>query len=138
MVDKIVPIIREDHNNEYTGLPFLTLVNYQHKPYVTIIDNYINKTLSVYVLDFCEAMLIDINPILKCAELWWNNKCDQPFSIYLSKHHLSEMLTPLYKTFQEEHIIRVVGPICVFDMDTVFSTKRRKYRDVQHVEIKKA
>lgn len=138
MVEKIVPIIKEDHGSDYTGLPFLTLVNYQHQPYVVIVDNYINKTLSCYVLDFCEAALINIDPILKCATDWWEDKCIEPLSVYLSRAGLSEITTGLYKTFLEEHIIRVIGPIPVYEMNQTYGTKRRKYRDVKSIEIKKA
>jgi len=137
-MDKIVPIIKEEHGDNYSGAPYLTLVSYKHEPLVMIVDNYANKTLSGYVLDYCEAQMININTILKVAEVWWEQKCIEPFSVSLSRAGIADSASLLYRSFQEQHIIRVIGPVPVFELNKIYGTKRRKYRELKGIEIKKA
>ena len=137
-MDKIVPIVREDHDAAYTGKPFFTLILYQDTPYIAIVDNYHNKHINCFVLDFCEAYYIDINVILNVAESWWGNKTDQPFSIYLSVNGLSSIVQPIFRTFHEDHVTRVIGPLPMFEMTKVISVKRRKYRELKDIPINKA
>ena len=41
----------------------------------------------------------------------------------------------ILKTFCVEYITRAIGPVPRFDMDTVFSTKRRKRKDLSKFQI---
>lgn len=136
-MEKIAPIVREEHCKEYTGKPYFTLVMYQNYPYIVLVDNYINKTINGFVLDYCEAYSINMNDIIKVAEIWWNDGCIQPFSILASQHNLSEIIQPLFKTFPEEHVNRAIGPLPIFEMNVVYNIKRRKHREVKNIPIKK-
>lgn len=137
-MEKIAPVVKEEHSSEYTGKPYFTLVMYQNNPYIVIVDNYINKTINGFVLDYCEAYSINMNDIINVAELWWNSNCSQPFSIFASQCNLSETIQPIFKTFPEEHVNRAIGPLPIYQMNTVYNIKRRKHREVKNIPIKKA
>jgi len=136
-MDKIAPIIREDHDENYTGKPYFTLVMYQQNPYIVLVDNYINKTINGFVLDYCEVYSIDITNIIKIADEWWEDGCSQPFSIFASQHKLSETIQPIFKTFPEEFVNRAIGPLPKFEMNIIFNVKRRKHREIKNIPIRK-
>lgn len=137
-MEKITPIIREDHPEQYNSKPYLTCIVYQDSTYITIIDNYSNKNISCYVIDHCEATLIDIGKLFEVADKWWEEGASQPISIYLSRHNMGDIVNVLFRTFHEDHIKRVIGPIQSFEVGKIFSIKRRKYRDVKNIALKKA
>jgi len=138
MRNKIVPLIREPHPSDYNGLPFLTLIEYKDTPYITIVDNYLDKVLNVYVIDMCDAEEINKEILLLAGMDWWSNYKNQiPFSFYLSRNNLTDTCYKAFRTFQTEHITRAIGPVPVFKMDGMVSVKRRCKRDISNIPLKK-
>ena len=138
MRTKIVPLIKEPHPETYDGFPFLTLLEYKNEYMITIVDNYLDKTINVYVLDYCNAENLNRDILILAAVDWWDNYKNQfPFSFYLSRNNLIEACSVVFRTFQTEHITRAIGPISIFKMDGVVSIKRRCKRDVTNIPVVK-
>ncbi len=133
----IIPLIQENHPTEYTGFPFLTLLEFKGHPFITVIDNYTNNIIRAYVLDMCDAENVDKMSFINVVDLWWSRDLykSQPISFFLSNEGLVPATYKILKTFSVEYITRAIGPVPKFDMDTVFSTKRRKRKDLSKFQI---
>lgn len=133
----IIPLIQEAHPAEYTGFPFLTLLEFKGNPFITVIDNYSNHTIRAYVLDYCDAENLDKIAFINIVDEWWQRELykTQPISFFLSNHGLVNSTHRILKTFCVEYVTRAIGPVPKFDMDTVFSTKRRKRKDFSKFQI---
>jgi hypothetical protein len=122
-----VPLIVEAHPQGYTGYPFITLLQYNQNHILTIVDNADDKNINAFVLDLCGPENVDEEHFVGIAAEWYRNSRDlYPLSIEFSKQGISHETTRIYKTFQTEHITRVIGPLPSFDMGTTVQVKRRK------------
>ncbi len=136
MKTKIIPLIKEPHPEDYTGCPFLTLIEFKNVPLITIVDNYHQDVINAYVLDQCDAEGIDKNYILEAAEDWFlTARTQYPLSFHFSKHNLTEITSRIYRKYQTEYVTRAIGPVPSFPMDEVVSIRRRRRRDVSSVPV---
>ena len=85
MAHNSYPLIIEQHPDNYTGYPFITLIVYGESQLLTIIDNQDKHNIYAYVLDFCQIEHIDEQLILKIANNWNNNK-NYPISIEFANY----------------------------------------------------
>lgn len=136
MKSKIIPLIKEPHPENYSGCPFLTLIEFKNVPLITIVDNYYQDVISAYVLDHCDPEGIDQSLILQAAEDWFiNSRTQYPLSFHFSKNDMTEVTSKIYRTYQAEYVTRAIGPVPSFAMDEVISIRRRRRRDVSTVPV---
>jgi hypothetical protein len=122
-----VPLILESHPKDYTGYPFLTLVQYHKVPMLVIVDNRDGDTVKVFVLDMCSPEGVDEEMLFKTAIYWYeNNRNNFPISIEFSKMGIAEQTSKIYRVLNLEFVSRVIGPFPLFPMNTVKSIKRRR------------
>lgn len=136
--DQIPQLIIEPHPNEYTGFPFITLIQYNKQKLLTIIDNADDVSIKAYVLDLCGPELIQQDLILEIANAWFtNNKDKYPISVEFSKCNYTDTSSKIYRTFNIDFVTRVIGPIAKFNMKATKPVRRRKRKELpQGVEIK--
>jgi len=131
------PLVIEPYPKEYTGLPFLTLIQFRKQPMLVIIDNVDDEAIRAYVLDMCGPERVDEERIILVASEWFQeNKTKYPLSIEFSKRGMTNETGRIYRTFDVEFVSRVIGPAPAFPMDTIKSVKRRRRKAVpQGVEV---
>lgn len=128
--EQIPQLVIEPHPVEYTGFPFITLIQYNKQQLLTIIDNADETCIKAYVLDLCGPELVKEELILETANEWFiNNRSKYPLSIEFSKNNVSEISSKIYRTFNIDFVTRVIGPITKFNMKATKSIKRRKRKE---------
>lgn len=126
-----IPLIVEEHPDNYDGYPFITLIQYRDEHYLTIIDNADDKAIHAFVLDFCGPEGVSEDQIVEIALHWWDERRSRfPLSFEFSRLGITAETSRIYKTFHIEFVKRVIGPLPKFEMGEVSSVKRRKRKPV--------
>jgi hypothetical protein len=134
-----IPLIREDHPEDYTGYPFITLIQYRKENVLTIVDNSDDKHIRAFILDLCAPSQVDEERIIEVAAAWYGVSHERyPISFEFSRAGISGSTTRIYRSFNIEFVTRVIGPLPKFEMGAAPSIKRRRRKPVPPgVEIKK-
>jgi hypothetical protein len=120
-------MIIESHPDTYNGYPFITLVQFNERHLLTIIDNYDKKTIKAYVLDFCEVVQIDELSLIEVANNWFGEgHPTYPISIEFSKLGLTAEVSKIYRSYAIDSVSRIIGPMSSFDMDHIHKVKRKR------------
>ncbi len=128
---KQLPLIIEPHPKDYTGFPFITLIQYRKAPLLTVVDNINDSSIQVYVLDWCGPEGVSEELVLSIVEDWHsNNKNNYPISIEFAKRGLIGSTSKIYRTFNLEFVSRIIGPISKFPMSKVRSISRRRKKTI--------
>lgn len=132
-----IPLIVEPHPRDYTGFPFVTLIQYRKQPMLTIVDNTDDETIRAYVLDMCGPERVDEELIIQVASEWYEtNRQNFPISIEFSRRGLTSVTSRLHKALNVEFVSRVIGPVPKFPMTTIKSVKRRRRKALpQNIEM---
>ena len=124
---KTAPLIVEPHPVDYTGFPFITLIQYRKLPMLAIVDNADDSTLRVFVLDLCGPEGIKEEDIIAVASDWYdNNRSNYPISIEFSRKGIVSSTSKIYRALNIEFVSRVIGPVPKYPMNDVKSIKRRR------------
>jgi len=127
-----VPLIIEDHPDNYNGYPFITLIQYRNQHVLGVIDNMTQKKVKAYILDLCGPAEVDEEEIINVTAEWYEFDYERhPISIEFSKRGLSSRVSKIYREFNVDFVTRIIGPVPKFDMNTVHSIKRRRRKIVQ-------
>lgn len=128
---KRVSLIVEQHPETYSGYPFITLIQYKSQHVLSIIDNSDNKTIRAFVLDLCGPENVNEERIIAVASEWYeHDRLKHPISIEFSKRGMTSDVSRIYRTFNTDSIVRVIGPVVNFPMDNIIKVKRRKRREL--------
>ena len=126
-----VPLIREEHPSDYTGYPFITLLQYQQDPILTIVDDADDKRIRAYVLDLCGPQSVDEETLINVAIEWFTVNAEKyPLSFELARRGLTAEATQVYRSYNIEFITRVIGPLPAFNMSATPSIKRCRRKTV--------
>jgi hypothetical protein len=126
-----MPLIVEEHPEDYEGYPFITLIQYRDEHYLSIIDNADEKTIHAYVLDYCGPANVSENHLVDIAAEWWDNRKDRfPISFEFSRLGLTDQVSKIHRSFNIEYVKRIIGPLPKFEMSETSSVKRRKRKPV--------
>ena len=124
---KTAPLIVEPHPVDYTGFPFITLIQYRKLPMLAIVDNADDSTLRVFVLDLCGPEGIKEEDIIAVASDWYdNNRSNYPISIEFSRKGIVSSTSKIYRALNIEFVSRVIGPVPKYPIGDVKSIKRRR------------
>ena len=125
------PLIIEHHPSTYTGYPFITLVQYRDKQFLTIVDNVLDKKIKAYVLDYCGPEKVDEEYVIASAASWYeNNREEYPLSVEFARLGVMSDFTKIFRSFNVEFVTRVIGPLPTFEMGVVHSVKRRRRKPI--------
>lgn len=126
-----IPLIREDHPEDYVGYPFITLIQYRKDNILTIIDNSDDKEIGAFVLDLCAPELVNEERIIEVAANWYEEGHERfPISFEFSRLGISSETGKIFRNYNIEFITRVIGPLPRFDMNTPPQIKRRRRKAV--------
>lgn len=135
-----VPLIIEPHPKDYSGFPFITLIQYRKQPMLVIVDNADEEVIRAYVLDLCGPEQIDEEAVILTATEWYNtNRVNFPISIEFSRRGMTQFTSRIYRALNVEFVSRIIGPVPKYPMGTVKSIKRRRRKPIPAgVEISKS
>lgn len=126
-----VPLIIESHPHDYTGFPFITLIQYRKQPMLAIIDNADEEVIRAFVLDLCGPEHVDEEMVIHAAAEWYStNRHNFPISIEFSRRGLTPITSKIYRAMNIEFVSRVIGPVPKFPLSTVKSIKRRRRKAI--------
>lgn len=135
-INQAFPLINEPHPATYSGPPFLTLIRFNDKDYINIVDNVINSEIVTYVLDLCPKEF-DYKPDLREQNLieiaydWHETaKGAYPISIEFSRRGVSLEASKILRRFTIDYVTRVIGPLPQFEMGGPFKVKKRKRKPI--------
>lgn len=125
------PLIIESYPSTYTGLPFITLIQHRNHPWLTIVDNTTQQTITAYVLDLCGPERVDQLEMLEVASEWYEQGRNAlyPLSVEFSRLHMSGHTSRVLRTLNVEFITRVIGPVFTFPMEGTKNVKRKRIRN---------
>jgi len=128
MKKQIAPLIIEQHPKDYTGFPFITLLQYHKTPLLCIIDNADDSVIRTFVLDMCGPAGVNEEMIVMAAQNWHEEGlyANYPVSIHFSKLGLNSEAAKIYRSINIEFVSRAIGPVPKYPMTTTKSIKRRR------------
>src|SRR5277367_220391 len=98
-----VPLIVEDHPDDYVGYPFITLIQYRRSHVLAIVDNSNDQTIKSYVLDLCGPEHVDEQKIIEIAASWYkNHRTEHPLSVEFSRRGVTPEAGKIYRSFNIE------------------------------------
>jgi len=126
-----LPLIVENHPDDYEGYPFITLIMYRDQHLLGIIDNTTDKMIKAYILDFCGPAAVNEQEIIEIANKWYTTAKDRyPLSFEFSKLGMSDMVKGIYRSYAVGFVTRIIGPLPRFEMNEVKSIKRRRRKPI--------
>lgn len=126
-----VPLILEPHPRDYSGFPFITLIQYRKHPMLVIVDNADDESIKAYVLDMCGPERVDEEMIIFAANEWYvQHRGDFPISIEFSRRGMTGMTSKIYRALNIEFISRVIGPVPKYSMVAPHPPKRRRRKSI--------
>jgi hypothetical protein len=132
------PLIVEQHPKDYTGFPFITLVQYHKTPLLCIVDNADDSTIRAFVLDMCGPAGVNEEMVVGAAQEWYDAGFHKqyPISIHFAKLGISGETAKLFRTINVEFVSRAIGPVAKYPMGANKSVKRRRRKPISaSVEI---
>ena len=128
---KSAPLIIEPHPVDYSGFPFVTLIQYRKQPMLAIVDNVDDSVIRAFVLDLCGPEGVDEEMIISAVADWYaTNRSAFPVSIEFSRLGLTQQTSKIYRALNIEFVSRVIGPVPKYPMCAVKSVKRRRRKAV--------
>ena len=125
------PFIIQNHPAEYTGYPFLSVIQYKNNHIISIIDNVNKKTVKAFALDLCGPEGVSEELVINIASYWYEFERNRyPLSIEFSKRGLANITAKIMKTYSIDSISRIMGPLYIYPTDNVIKIKRRKRREI--------
>lgn len=128
---KTAPLIIEPHPVDYSGFPFVTLIQYRKQPMLAIIDNIDDSVVRAFVLDLCGPEQVDEEMLISTVAEWYDtNRSSFPVSIEFSRRGLTPTTSKIYRALNIEFISRVIGPVPKYPMNATKSVKRRRRKEI--------
>ncbi len=126
-----VPLIVEDHPDDYEGYPFITLIQYRRSHVLAIVDNSDDQAIKSYVLDLCGPERVDEQKMIEVGAYWYkHHRNAHPISVEVSRKGIPGEAGRIYRSFNIEFVTRVIGPLPRFEMTETVRVKRRKRKSV--------
>lgn len=126
-----IPLIREDHPEDYTGYPFITLIQYRKENVLTIVDNSDDNHIHAFILDLCAPAQVNEEQVIEVAASWYEENHERyPISFEFSRVGISGSTFLIHRSFNIEFVTRVIGPLPRFEMSAQPSIKRRRRKPV--------
>jgi hypothetical protein len=130
-MNKSIPLVVETYPDDYNGYEFITLIRYNDKNYLNIVDNVINNTIISYVLDYCQPAQISEEFIIDIAHEWFlTNKDKHPISIEFSKRGIVLETSKILRCFPIDYVARVIGPLPNYKMGGAYKVRKRKKKPI--------
>lgn len=125
------PLIIEQHPKDYTGFPFITLIQYHKTTMLCIVDNADDSTIRAFVLDMCGPTGVNEEMVVAAAQDWYEEHASKyPVSIHFAKLDIGAETAKIYRTLNTEFVSRVIGPVSKYPMLPTKSIKRRRRKPV--------
>lgn len=120
-------LIIESHPKDYTGYPFVTLIQYQDQPLLTIVENMDEDKIQAYVLDLCGPEGIDEEELIEIALNWYTNSRNlHPISIEFAKRDIIADTSRIFRILNTNFVTRFIGLASKYNVKDYQQVRRRK------------
>ena len=138
MAKKKIPQLKIEEAPAKGHFLYLSLVEYKREEYLCIIDKVSPAEIGAFVIDFAEQEGINLQHLFQLITKWFYASSDSvPLSIEVSRLGLTEMLQPIYRTFDTAYVSRVVGNVFTPVEEAKVKVKRRRLVPVpETVEVR--
>lgn len=139
MAKKKIPPLIVEKIMDTSNLCFISLIEYKRENFLGIIDNISDTELNAFILNYAKPEIISKDEFIRFAIRWFYQSSEKyPLSFEFAKLGLSSKIQPLYKTFELNHVSRIVGKPFIFEkLNTATKIKRRRIVAVpEYIEIK--
>jgi hypothetical protein len=131
MSKKKIPVLIVERVNCRENFIFLSLLEYKKENYLCLIDNIDDTSISAYVFDHAEQNNLPMGSLLSLAVNWFYSKSEQyPVSVEFARHGMTELVAPIYKTFDLANVSRIVGHSFSFKQEKT-KVKRKRITPLQ-------
>lgn len=126
MAKKKIPELQIEEVNERVNSMYLSLLEYKREVYLCVIDSITPTEIGAYVLDYAEQEQIPLPEFLSVVTRWFYGKSESyPLSVEIAKQGLTEVVSPIYRTFDTAYVSRIVGH-AFFNKEQAKSKVRRR------------
>lgn len=127
MTKKKIPELKIEQIDSTANLGYLAMLEYKRQTYLCVIDNISPTEIGAYVLDYAEQENIPVDNFLSVVTRWYYSKSENhPLSVEISRNGLTNILAPIYKTFDVHYVSRIVGNAFTFDAMNKSKVRRRR------------
>ena len=127
MTKKKIPELKIEQIDSTANLGYLAMLEYKRQTYLCVIDNISPTEIGAYVLDYAEQENIPVDNFLSVVTRWYYGKSENhPLSVEISRNGLTNILAPIYKTFDVHYVSRIVGNAFTFDAMNKSKVRRRR------------
>lgn len=137
MTKKLNKLIPEEYPEDYKGYRFISLIKYNEKSQITIIDNIVSDIIYAFVLDECNPLNLNEMVLIGHAIDWFEKYSTEiPFSIFLSRQKIDEDYYKVVKGFPVDYVSRVLGPLFKYEMGSPIKIRRKRKKEIQdNIEV---
>lgn len=126
MAKKRIPELQIEEVNERVNSMYLSLLEYKREVYLCVIDSITPTEIGAYVLDYAEQEQIPLPEFLSVVTRWFYGKSESyPLSVEIARQGLTEVVSPIYRTFDTAYVSRIVGH-AFFNKEQAKSKVRRR------------
>lgn len=127
MAKKRIPELKIETVNERGNLLYLALLEYRREQYLCVIDNITPTEIGAYVLDYADQEDIPVQEFLSIVTKWFYHRSEVcPLSVEVAKQGLTQVLAPIFRTFDTTYVARIIGKAFVFDGINKTKVRRRR------------
>lgn len=127
MAKRKIPNLIVEFASDSGSCFFLSVLEYRRQNYLVIIDNITSEEVGAYVLDVAQQEKLDLRQIMSIVTLWfYRSSHEHPLSVEFSRLGLTPALTRIYKTFELQHVTRLIGNDFRFDLEAPPKVRRRR------------
>jgi hypothetical protein len=124
---KKIPELNVEQVNDRANMLFISLLEYRREEYLCIIDNITSAEIGAYVLDYVDQEGIPADQFLSVAIEWFYSKSDKhPLSVEIARRGLTQVIAPIYRTFDTSYVSRIIGQAFTYDSMTKTKVRRRR------------
>lgn len=130
---KHAPLLKvEPYPSHYEGFQFLSLIQYNEKNILLIVDNILNNNVIGFVVEQCYANSLDPEVLLAKATAWRDQglHLQMPLSIFLARYNLLDDYSVILKSYPIDSVSRIIGSIHKFEMKKSTRIRRKKHKTI--------
>lgn len=124
---------------EALNFSFLSVLEFDNKKHLVIIDNSFENMIYAYVLDEAIQRKMNLEVLLPIIAKWAENPCE-PISFLFARLGVAEQTSLIFKSFEVTGITRLIGASYKFNVAASSKIKRRRIierQELPSVEITK-
>lgn len=124
---KRIPSLIVERAEDQGNFFYLAVLEYRRENYLVVVDNIDDEEVGAYVLDFAQQEGISLKQLMSVITLWfYRGSFRYPLSFEFSRLGLAPATNRIYKTFELNHVTRLIGKDFSFALNAQPKVRRRR------------